>query len=264
MPKGVLRLLRRSILSDPHLWVAFAAAVVFLLLRVLHELQLIPWEVPSEGLLMVITFCIIMLVADRLKEGEDVRENAEKLRVIEHAVHDKRVALRGRPSTPEDYDYLWGGYSGKYYVYNPSYRVDRNTGEEEIVKILVHRYQNPSFEKARYLFLTKDASGNADLKTFRRLMAAVRKEYPAVVGKVEVRQLKDLEASSAAEMYLGTRHGRPMGVMELKEPALDPQHGMPHYYLVIDDKNVLDHYYKDHFEPAWNDANAEDVKDFWA
>jgi hypothetical protein len=264
MPKGVLRFLRRSVLSDPHLWIAFAAAVIFLLLSILHELGWIPWEPRSEGLLIVITICIIALVADRLKEGDEVRGNAEKLGQIENSLLDKRVALRGRPSTPEEYDYLWGGYSGKYYVYNPSYRVDRNTGEDEIVKILVHRYQNPSFERARYLFLTKDESGNADLQTFRRLMAAVRRAYPAVVGKVEVRELKNQEASSAGEVYLGTRHGTPMCVMELKEPALDPQHGMPHYYLVIHDEDVLEHYLRDHFEPAWNDKNARDVKGFWA
>ena len=32
-----------------------------------------------------------------------------------------------------------------------------------------------------------------------------------------------------------------MGVIELKEPALDPQHGLPHYYLVIHDQVALDH-----------------------
>jgi len=256
--------IRRSILADPHLWIAFAAAIIFLLMDLLHEVKWLPWELPPEGLLIVITICITMLVADRLKEGEEVKENAEKLNRIANSLFGKGVNLRRRPSTQEEYDYLWGGYTGKYYVYNPSYRVDKNTGEEEIVEIFVHRYQNPRFERARYIFLTKDDPGKADLAIFKRLMASVKQKYPDVTKKVELKELKNREASSEAEIYLGIRDGKRMGVMELKEPSSDPQHGMPHYYLVIHDQEVLEHYTQDHFEAAWNDPNAECVQGFWS
>ena len=94
-------------------------------------------------------------------------------------------------------------------------------------------------------------------------MHKVKAQDAGVVGKIELRQLKNRDASSEAEMYLGTRDGRQMGVIELKEPALDPQHGLPHYYLVIHDQVALDHYLHDHFERAWNDVAAEEVANFW-
>ncbi len=256
------KILRRYIPSDPHLWIAFVAAAAFLLMELLHWLDWLHLEVPSNGVLIVIMIFILTLVADRLKEGDQVRENTKKLGRIAHSIFDKRVALRHRPSTQEEYDYLWGGYTGFYYVYNPSYQVDKNVGEEEIMKILLHRYQDPHFDRARYLFLTKDDSGQNDLKIFRRLMARVKQEYPDVVKKIEVRELNNKDASSAAEMYLGKRHGEPMGVLELR-PALDPQHGVPRYYLVIQDEEVLKYYYQDYFEPAWNDKNTKEVENFW-
>ena len=156
MAEKLRLMVRRSVLSDPHLWIAFALAVVYLLLRILREVGWLPWEIPSEGLLFVITICIISIVADRLKLGDEIRDNGEKLGRIADSLFDKKVCLRSRPSTPQEYHYLWGGFKGKYYVYNPAYRVDENTGEDEIVKIFLHRYQDPYFEGARYLFLTKD------------------------------------------------------------------------------------------------------------
>ncbi len=255
---------KRSFLSEPHLWVAFAAVIIFLLLDLLHEFRWLPWELPEQGLLFVIIFCIAMLVTDRLKESEEVKENSEKLARIAGSLFGKGVSLRPRPSTQEEYDYLWGGYTGKYYVYNPSYRVDKDTGEKEIVEIFTRRYENPGFERARYIFLTKDDSGKNDLATFRRLMLQVKQKCPSVEKKLELKELKNREASSEAEMYLGFRDNKWMGVLELKEPHSDPHHGMPHYYLVIHEEDVLKHYRQDHFEAAWNDANAESIENFWS
>ena len=52
--------------------------------------------------------------------------------------------------------------------------MDTNTGKDEIARILVRRYQNPAFETARYLFLTKHAPGQKDLELFRALMHKVK------------------------------------------------------------------------------------------
>jgi hypothetical protein len=118
-----------------------------------------------------------------------------------------------------------GGFTGTYWVYNPSYQVDKIANEEqEIVKMFIHRYQNPQFEKARYLFLTKDDSGKADLEIFKGMMLQVKQAYPAVTGKIKVKEMKNMEACSESEMYLGTRYGEQRGVVELKQPAFS-QHG---------------------------------------
>src|ERR1044072_4249491 len=107
---------------------------------------------------------ILTLVADRLKEADQSRENTERLgRVADYVSDLQGVSLRTRPSTPEEYEYLWGGYTGNYYVYNPSYKVDEDTDPEEIAKILTRRYQDPRFVRAHYLFLTKDDDGQKDM-----------------------------------------------------------------------------------------------------
>jgi hypothetical protein len=272
--RRLFRFLRRSFPEDPHLWITFLSFIVFFVVVASHEAVGWPPEIKHEGYLAVISVGVIMLLADRLRVkdqerehqervAEQEREHQERLTRITNLLLDKSAALCNRPSTREEYDYLWGGYTGRYYVYNPSYRVDTNTGNDEIARILVRRYQNPAFEKARYLFLTKDAAGQKDLELFRALMHKVKAQDADVVGKIEVRQQKNRDASSEAEMYLGTRDGRQMGVMELKEQALDPHHGLPHYYLVIHDQVALNRYLRDHFERAWNDAAAEEVVNFW-
>jgi len=257
------RFLRRSFPEDPHLWITFLFFILLGVMAIAHEALGWTPEVKPEAYLVGISIGVTMLLADRLKVAEQEREFRASLTQITNLLLDKSAALRQRPSTREEYDYLWGGYTGRYYVYNPSYRVDSNAGDDEIARILVHRYQNPAFEKARYLFLTRDDAGQKDLERFRALMHKVKTQDANVAGKIEIRQLKNRDASSEAEMYLGTRNGRQMGVMELKEPALDPQHGLPHYYLVIHDQVALEHYRSDHFDRAWNDETAEEVATFW-
>jgi len=239
------------------------AASVIILMELLHWVELLHLTIPSTGVLTVIMIFIVMLVTDRLKEGDQVRENAEKLGRIAHSIFDKRMALRTRPLVQEEYDYLWGGYTGNYYVYNPAYKVDENIGEGRIVDILIRRYQDPLFVKAQYLFLTADVAGQNELKTFRRLMTGVYGKYPEVINKIQVKEMKNKTATSAPEMYLGERRGERVGVLELKGPTLDQQHGTSHYYLLINDEEVIKHYLFDHFQPAWEDATCAKVEDLW-
>jgi hypothetical protein len=51
--------LRRSIISDPHLWIAFVVLFIFLALDLLHALHWLPWEVPQEGLFSPFGLCHI-------------------------------------------------------------------------------------------------------------------------------------------------------------------------------------------------------------
>lgn len=256
-------LLQHYIPADPHLWIALAIAPIFIIMEILQVFHLLGEQVSIMVGMTIIMICIITIVADRLKESAQNRKNADRLRIVASSISElTRVALRKCPSTPEEYDYLWGGYTGTYRVYNPSFRVDEETGKNETVKLYLDRYRNQQFDKARYLFLTHDASGKKNLKDFRWLMARVKQEYPGVVNKIEVKELKDKKASLAAEMYMGKRYGEPMVVLELQESTLDPQHGMPYYYLVIQDEDAFEHYRKYHFDLAWNDANAHEIDIF--
>lgn len=261
---GKLRSLQRLIPSDPHLWIALVVAAIFIVLEILQKLHGL--GEPLMVGLSVIMICIIMLVADRLKEGDKVWEkvcdNTEKLARIAQSTSNRcEIALRSCPKKAEDYDYLWGGYTKTYYVYNPSYKVDTRTGKDQTVQTFMRRYQHPRFDKAQYLFLTQDDDGQNALKTFRELMVEVQKTLPDVRKKVEVKQNPKKAACSAPEMYLGERDGEPIGVLELKKPTLMQQHGEPQYYLIIHDGKVVDDYISDHFS-EWNDSNAEEVH-FW-
>ena len=217
--------------------------------------------------LSVVMICIIMLVVDRLREGDQTRANTERLRRLEQSTFGTGIALRPRPGKSADYEYLWGGYTGNYHVYNPSYKPDKEIGETEIVKIFVRRYQNPLFVKAEYLFLTSDHHGLDALETFRRLMAGVKQVYPGVVSRIEVRQIKEKAACSAPEIYLGERQyldeaAEPMCVLELKGPTSSQQHGVSRYYFVIRDTAAKE-YLLDQFKQAWNDESAREIEGFW-
>lgn len=255
------RVLKR-LREDVHLWLVYIVAVVFVLWHLLHALQWIHLEPPEHGFLFFAVIGILTLAADRIWETEETKEQVEaittKLSTAYEALLDKRVSLRSRPSESQEYAYLWGGYTGSYRVYNPSYRVDNQVKEDEIVNLLVHRYRDPNFEEARYLFLTGDDAGCEDLKRFSRLMKRVQKHCPNVHKKVLVKEIKTEKSGSACEMYLGTRYGNHRAVLELKAPGIHSEHGMPEYYLVIDDDDLVKHYLRSHFEPAWESASAKD------
>src|ERR1700682_4972654 len=199
--------IKRIITSDFHLWIALATAVGYFFVKFLNELGWLHWEPSSEGLLVIITFCLAVLLADRLWEGEKLWEqicdNTEKLVRIAEATADRgEITLRSCPKSAEDYDYLWGGFTKTYCVYNPSYKVDIRTGKHQSVQTFLRRYQHPRFDKAQYLFLTHDADGENALKVFRGLMLEVQQHFPDVRKKIEVRQNKKKKACSAPEMYL--------------------------------------------------------------
>lgn len=260
---SIAKFLRRIFLSDPHLWLAFLAAAIALLWYFLHKFKLTDRKVSIEGFVFVITLSVFALVLEDLRKGEQLKKNTKRLDLIYHSFFDARVALRSRPLKQEDYDYLWGGYTGTYSVYNPSYQVEAVGDQDKIVETFIDRYRSPNFKEARYLFLTGDDSGKNDLADFQQLMKRVKQEQPNVVEKIRVKEMKGKEASSEPEMYLGTRFGKLRGVMELKEPTIGSLHGMPYYYLVIDDEDVIRHYLNNHFDKEWTSKDAQVKTDFW-
>ena len=261
----VLKRVLKRLREDVHLWLVYILAVVFLLWHLLHALHWIPLEPPEQGFLFFAVISILTLAADRIWETEETKERVEEIRAetreqvkeittklsrVYQGFFDRRISLRDRPSQSEEYDYLWGGYTGIYRVYNPSYRVENQVKEDEIVKIFVDRYQDSNFKEARYLFLTGDEAGCEDLKRFSKLMKRVQEQCPNVHKKILVKEINE-KAGSACEMYLGKRYDNHRAVLELKAPRMHSEHGMPEYYLVIDDDEIVNHYVKAHFDMAW-------------
>jgi hypothetical protein len=266
------RFLRRLV-SDPHLWIVYISSIVFFVWHFLHSVEWISSKPPESGVLWLVLICIFIITADRIWETEETKERVDeigketqvqveeitmKLSRVYQALLDSRVTLRSRPSESEDYAYLWGGYTGLYRVYNPSYRVETQVKEDEIVEMFVHRYRDPNFKESRYLFLTGDEAGCEDLKRFSGLMKRVQKQCPNIHKKILVKEIKTEKSGSACEMYLGTRYGKGRVVLELKAPGMHSEHGMPEHYLVIDDDKLWEHYLKVHFEPVWESPSATD------
>ena len=147
----------------------------------------------------------MMLLADRLKVAEQERGNQERLTRITNLLLDKSAALRSRPSATEEYDYLWGGYTGRYYVYNPpiaSIPIPATTKSpgSSSAATRTRPSKRPATCSSPRTPPVEEGPG-----VFRALMHKVKAQDAGVVGKIEVRQLKNRDASSEAEMYLGTR-----------------------------------------------------------
>ena len=207
---------------------------------------------------------ILALVTNELLRGNDRgklndrldKHNAILRRVAELSFKGK-AGLWPRPTKHEDYENLWGGFTGKYDVFNPSYHVDEGTGKEEVADLMVERYKSDEFKRARYLFLTNDKEGQADLEKFRELMLMVKSKLASVSSKIEVRVDQTKKASDGAELYIGTRDGVRTAVLEMRDAALGSIHGKPQYYLVVHHPDFVDQCLQNHFNDAWDSPEAK-------
>jgi hypothetical protein len=243
--------LKHSLLSEPHLWIAVLSAVAFFVMELLHLWHWPAWMDPIRGVVHIVMVCILAIAADRLKEGDATRQNAERIRRIEDAVLAQRASLVGRPRHPHEFEQLWGSFTDAYCAYNPSYRLQELAGDDYVVSLLVQRFRNPLFGRARYLFLTHDQAGLDGLARFRDIMLRVQAEWPNAAKGLQVRVIRQRDAAPDAEMYIGTRDGKRVGIIEMTDPALGGGHGAPNYYLVTYDPNVIEHYLQKHFDQSW-------------
>jgi hypothetical protein len=257
--RRVASVLKLSLLSEPHLWIAVLSAIAFFVMELLHLWHWPAWMDPLRGVVHIVMVCILAIAVDRLKEGETTRQNTERIRRIEDAAFTERSALYRRPRHPEEFDRLWGGFTGDYCAYNPSYRLEELSGDDYVMSLLLQRFRNPLFTKARYLFLTHDPPGLEGLSRFRAVMLRVQKEWPNASKVLQVRVLEERNAAPDAEMYIGTRDGKRVGIIEMTDSALGGSHGSPNYFLATYDANVIEHYLQKHFDQAWAAASPFDL-----
>ena len=227
------------------------SAIAFFVMELLHLWHWPAFMDPLRGIVHIVMVCILAIAVDRLKEGEATRHNTERIRRIEDAMFAERAVLCSRPRHPDEFDKLWGGFTGSYCAYNPSYRLEELSGDDYVVSLLLQRFQSPLFTRARYVFLTHDRAGLDDLSRFRAIMLRVHAEWPNVAKTLQVRVVQDRDAATDAEMYIGTRDGKRVGIVEMTDSALGRGHGSPNYYLVTYDPNVIEHYLQQHFDEAW-------------
>jgi hypothetical protein len=249
--RRLANILKHSLLSEPHLWIAVLSAIAFFVMELLHLWHWPAWMDPLRGVVHIVMVCILAIAIDRLKEGEATRHNTERIRRIEDAVLAEHAALCSRPRLPSEFDKLWGGFTGTYCAYNPSYRLEELSGDDYVISLLLQRFRSPLFHKARYVFLTHDRAGLEDLSRFRAVMLRVQAEWPNASKVLQVRVIPDRDAAPGAEMYIGTRDGKRVGIVEMTDFALGGSHGAPNYYLVTYAPDVIEHYLQKHFDEAW-------------
>lgn len=257
--RRIAKFLEHSLLAEPHLWIAVLAAIAFFVMELLHLWHWPAWMDPVRGVVHIVMVCILAMAVDRLKEGEVTRHNAGRIRRIEDAVFAAHSTLCSRPRHPIEFDRLWGGFTESYCAYNPSYRLEELSGGDYVVSLLEQRFRSPLFSKARYVFLTHDQAGLEDLARFRAVILRVHAAWPGVSKVLQVRVVKEREAAPEAEMYIGTRGGKRVGIIEMTERALGGSHGAPTYYLVTHDPDVIEHYLQKHFDQAWASGTPFDI-----
>jgi hypothetical protein len=85
-------------------------------------------------------------------------------------------------------------------------------------------------------------------------MHRVEKALPACAAKIKVKENADENAAESAEIYIGCRESLPTAIVELRDPALGSSHGNPHFYAVINDREVIENYLQNFFDEQWKKA----------
>jgi hypothetical protein len=247
--------LLRSILEDVHLCIALLVAAGLLAVEIWGLLHDVEFD-KVRTVLLVMMIAILCLTIDGLKTSKQRRQMVTSLEHLERASAEKRVALHRPPQSREDYFRLWGNFTGRYFAYSPAYRVEQQVArEKDIIELYVRRYQDSAFEGADYLFLTGDEEGRSDLAKFRTLMVEVAKRVKCE-KKIRVRELAEA-AEPSAEIYIGSRNGRRNAIIEMRDPALGQKHGIPLYYCVLEDAEIIENHVKVFFDREWQ--RAKDV-----
>ncbi|MBV8586526.1 MAG: hypothetical protein JO308_09595 [Verrucomicrobia bacterium] len=197
---------------------------------------------------------------ERRQEQVYIKETAEGVQRLEKSKLSK-LEFSQAPSTVAEYTEIWSGFTGHYYVYNPSYQVERKPGldNNELVRdVFIPRFENPKLKKAHYLFLTGDELGKKDLIEFARLMRMVKAKLPKLCEKLEVRVLRDQPSEADAEVYQGNKGGQVLAIVKTKDKIFTGSRSNPLFYLVIRDEQPIKHL-KDQFEQAWSRAESIDL-----
>jgi hypothetical protein len=216
---------KHSLLSEPHLWIAVLSAVAFFVMELLHLWHWPAWMDPLRGVVHMV------------------------IRRIEDAVLAQHSALCSRPRHPDEFDKLSGGFTGAYCAYNPSYRLEELSGDDYVISLLLQRFGvrcSPGRDTCSSP-ATRPGSTICSASVVRRVQA----EWPHVSSVLQVKVIKERNAAPGAEMYIGTRDGKRVGIIEMTDFALGGSHGAPNDYLVTHDMNVIEHYLQKHFDDAW-------------
>jgi hypothetical protein len=91
------------------------------------------------------------------------------------------------------------------------------------------------------------------------LMHRVKTTLPSCAAKIKVRENAEKNAASSAEIYIGSREQRPTAIVELRDPALGSSHGNPHFYALINDSEIIEHYLQKFFDEQWEKATPVEL-----
>jgi hypothetical protein len=164
------------------------------------------------------------------------------------------------PTNLDDYEKAWGGYTGTYCAFNPTYTAEDFLDKDKLLNdVYLPRYNNTNFEKAMYLIF-HSATTKDNLNILQKLIDAIYKKLGDVLeNKLEIRLIK--EKSPNREYYLGIKNNDEVVVLDPRSQPMMSGPGLPSFVFLIKTKNVVDTFKSD-FKKEWLKGNPITISEF--
>lgn len=157
------------------------------------------------------------------------------------------------PTKWAHYKRAWGGFTGDYCAFNPTFIIEETLSDRSIAAAVFRStFRNNEFCKARYLIFMKknDANSFKSMQNFQEIVRNTRENIGKIIDKkFEVRIISDRKPPSY-EFYLGEKEKTDTAIVDFQMPPLVKTWGIPSYVFVIHN-SVLIQKLKDEFYKRW-------------
>lgn len=250
--------------KEPHLLIGVIALVavgVLELMQAIGQVEIFKNKLGFIGTaLFLLNATLIAVLYENIKYQEVQEEQTKSLKESLSKIEEKILGHRASIVPPGD-KYLWDGFTGDYYVFNPSFRIDTEQYKiERLVNVYSERFKLNEF-KARYLFLTGDDAGKEAMSFFIERLKDVKNMLPQnydLKHKIEIKEIKDRSSSTEQEMYLGKWRSEMRAIYELRKSYHDDYQGRPDYYIVFEHQEIIKELVALYFDPAWKTGTKVD------
>jgi|GEM_PF-5749679 len=163
-------------------------------------------------------------------------------------------------SVPEDYAKCWSGFAGDFYGFNPTYGLEGYPASgstqglkehpELLVPVLVERYGSGVCH-GRYVFFSTGEYNKQQLETFTNLLRKAQNQVRNdIMRYVEIRIAGG--DSPDIEFYLGTKHGRPVGLFNARGSHYDDI-GLSRFVYMVENAEAVS-VLRTEFNRVWSRA----------
>jgi hypothetical protein len=210
----------------------------------------------AEGLTLAlfaaVAFALVALIVDHRELADrvaDLRGSVESTGSMVRLLDEKtgtfdRVALLLDPSKPDDYRAAWGGFTGTYRVFNPTYTAEGEAyAPEQLVRdVYVPRYSNAGLRGVEYVLFCPEGKSNFSTEYFRRLMTDTARKAPGCVERLlhlRLIKLRREELPPPYEFYLGEKDKQGVAIIDFALPPMQRMGGLPEFVFAVYNPEVL-------------------------